>query len=255
MTASAHHHHHRHGHHHAARPPRAAERDRSSRSASRSISPSSSSRRSTASSAIRSRCWPMPATISSDVLGLVAAWGASVAGAAPAERPLHLWPAQLVDLVALLNAIILLIAVGAIMVEAIERLASPTPVAGVTVIVVALAGVVVNGLTALLLLGGGQRDLNVRSAYRPYGGRRGRQPRRRGGRRASSCSPAGCGSIPRSASPSRWSSSPPPGGCCARRSTWRCTPCRPASTPQAVRDHLRRMSPASRPSTICISGR
>jgi len=68
-------------------------------------------------------------------------------------------------LAALLNAIILLIAVGAIAAEAIRRLIAPTPVAGGTVIAVALAGVVVNGVVALLLSRAGHRhDLNVKSA-------------------------------------------------------------------------------------------
>jgi cobalt-zinc-cadmium efflux system protein len=68
-------------------------------------------------------------------------------------------------LAALLNAIILLIAVGAIAAEAIRRLLAPSPVAGGTVIVVALAGVIVNGAVALLLSRAGhQHDLNVRSA-------------------------------------------------------------------------------------------
>jgi cobalt-zinc-cadmium efflux system protein len=101
----------------------------------------------------------------SDVLGLVAAWGAgTLAQLRPSGRYTYGLRSSSI-LVALLNAIVLLIAVGAIMVEAIERLASPTPVAGLTVVVVALAGVLVNGLTAFLLLGGGQRDLNVRTAY------------------------------------------------------------------------------------------
>lgn len=68
-------------------------------------------------------------------------------------------------LAALLNAIILLIAVGAIAAEAIRRLLAPTPVAGGTVIAVAFAGVIVNGAVVLLLSRAGhQRDLNVRSA-------------------------------------------------------------------------------------------
>jgi len=69
-------------------------------------------------------------------------------------------------LAALLNAIILLIAVGAIAAEAIRRLAAPTPVAGETVIAVALVGVVVNGAVAGLLSRTGRRhDLNVESAF------------------------------------------------------------------------------------------
>ncbi|MDE2228971.1 MAG: cation transporter [Alphaproteobacteria bacterium] len=68
-------------------------------------------------------------------------------------------------LATLLNAIILLIAVGAIAAEAIRRLIAPAPVAGDTVIAVALAGVIVNGAVALLLSRAGhQHDLNVKNA-------------------------------------------------------------------------------------------
>ena len=68
-------------------------------------------------------------------------------------------------LAALLNAIILLIAVGGITVEAIQRLIAPEPVASMTMIVVASIGVVINGASAILLHGDHHRDLNLRSAF------------------------------------------------------------------------------------------
>jgi cobalt-zinc-cadmium efflux system protein len=68
-------------------------------------------------------------------------------------------------LAALFNAIVLLIAVGAIIVEAADHLAAPEPVAGVTVIVVAGIGVVINAATALLLWGGRHGELNSRAAF------------------------------------------------------------------------------------------
>jgi len=101
----------------------------------------------------------------SDVLSLAAAWGASVL---MQRRPSGRYTYGLRSssiLVALLNAIILLVAVGAIILEAVQRLMRPEPVAGMVVIIVALAGVAVNGLTAALLLGAGRADLNVRSAF------------------------------------------------------------------------------------------
>ena len=55
-------------------------------------------------------------------------------------------------LAALLNAVILLVATGAIAWEAIQRLFEPHPVAGVTVMVVAAIGIVINGLTAWMLM-------------------------------------------------------------------------------------------------------
>ena len=101
----------------------------------------------------------------SDVLGLVAAWTASVlARRHPTQRYTYGFRSSSI-LAALLNAIVLLIAVGAIAVEAVQRLFEPEPVAGGTLIAVALAGVAINGISALLLARGDRGDLNVRSAF------------------------------------------------------------------------------------------
>ncbi len=100
-----------------------------------------------------------------DVLSLAAAWAASLlARRIPSARYTY-GLGSFSILVALFNAIILLIAVGAIILEAAERLAAPVPVMGVTVVVVALVGVALNGVTALLLGRAAQSDLNVRAAY------------------------------------------------------------------------------------------
>ena len=100
-----------------------------------------------------------------DVLSLAAAWGASLlARRRPSGRYTYGLRSSSI-LVALLNAIILLVAVGAILLEAVQRLAKPAPVAGWTVIVIALIGVAVNGATAAALLAASQGDLNVRSAF------------------------------------------------------------------------------------------
>jgi cobalt-zinc-cadmium efflux system protein len=101
----------------------------------------------------------------SDVLSLAAAWGASVlALRRPSGRYTYGLRSSSI-LVALFNAIVLLIAVGAIILEAVQRFAVPEPVAGVTVMIVALVGVAVNGITAYFLFGMGRADLNVRAAY------------------------------------------------------------------------------------------
>jgi cobalt-zinc-cadmium efflux system protein len=68
-------------------------------------------------------------------------------------------------LAALGNAVLLLVAVGGIAWEAVQRLGRPGPVAGGTVMAVAAAGVVLNGVTALLFRAGRKRDINVRSAF------------------------------------------------------------------------------------------
>ena len=63
-------------------------------------------------------------------------------------------------LVALANAVTLLIAVGAIGWEAIGRLEHPQPVQGQTIAWVAFAGIIINGVTALLFMKNQDKDLN-----------------------------------------------------------------------------------------------
>jgi cobalt-zinc-cadmium efflux system protein len=100
-----------------------------------------------------------------DVLSLGAAWAAAaLTRRAPSLRYTYGLRSSSI-LVALLNAIVLLVAVGAIILASVERLAAPEPVAGLTVIVVALIGVALNGGCAIALSGLGLGDLNVRAAY------------------------------------------------------------------------------------------
>jgi cobalt-zinc-cadmium efflux system protein len=101
----------------------------------------------------------------SDVLGLVVAWaGAVMARRAPSPRFTYgLKKAPI--LAALANSLFLLIAVGAIGAEAIRRLFHPSSTEGGMVMIVASAGIVVNGLTALLFARGKDHDLNIRGAY------------------------------------------------------------------------------------------
>ncbi|ATL47329.1 cation transporter [Chitinophaga caeni] len=68
-------------------------------------------------------------------------------------------------LISLLNAVILLLAVGIIGYEAIRRFSNPEPVAGKTVAIVAGVGIVINAFTAYLFLKDKEKDLNVKSAY------------------------------------------------------------------------------------------
>jgi cobalt-zinc-cadmium efflux system protein len=65
----------------------------------------------------------------------------------------------------LFNAVFLLVAVGAIGWESIQRLLHPEPIAGVTVMAVAAAGIFINGFTAWLFASDGKGDLNIRGAY------------------------------------------------------------------------------------------
>jgi cobalt-zinc-cadmium efflux system protein len=101
----------------------------------------------------------------SDVLGLLLAWGAAyLARLRPTKRRTYGWRSSTI-LAALLNAVILLVAVGGIASEAIRRLYEPAPVASKTVIVVAAVGIVINAATALLFRGGRKHDLNIRGAF------------------------------------------------------------------------------------------
>jgi len=68
-------------------------------------------------------------------------------------------------LVALANAVTLLIAVGAIGWEAISRLQSPQPIEGQTIAWVAFAGIIINGATALLFMKNQKHDLNAKGAF------------------------------------------------------------------------------------------
>ncbi|KYK49127.1 cobalt transporter [Bradyrhizobium liaoningense] len=101
----------------------------------------------------------------SDVLGLVVAWGASIAARrAPSGRFTYGLRASTI-LAALANAVFLLVATGAIGWEAILRLQQPEPVAGVTVMVVAGIGILINGFTAMLFASGRKDDINIEGAY------------------------------------------------------------------------------------------
>lgn len=101
----------------------------------------------------------------SDVLGLVVAWG----GAALAQRP----PSKRFTyglrgssiLAALSNSLLLLVALGAIVLEAIQRFDHPAPVTGPTVSIVAGVGIVINLATAMLFARGRNSDINIRAAF------------------------------------------------------------------------------------------
>jgi cobalt-zinc-cadmium efflux system protein len=101
----------------------------------------------------------------SDVLSLVLAWAALAMARRPPTRKRTYGLGRGTILASLLNALVLLVAVGAMAWEAIQRLFAPVPVASLTVIVVAGIGVLVNGFTAWLFVGGAKGDVNIRGAY------------------------------------------------------------------------------------------
>ena len=99
-----------------------------------------------------------------DVVGLLLAWGAAWLSRRPPSRRYTWGLGRATIFAALANAVLLLVACGAIVWEAWHRLRDPEPVAGPTVIVVATVGVVINTLTALLFIRG-HADANVRGAF------------------------------------------------------------------------------------------
>lgn len=101
----------------------------------------------------------------SDVLGLVVAWaGARMALRSPSRRFSYgLKKASI--LAALINALLLLVAMGAIAAEAVRRLFDPSLPDGATVMAVAAVGIVINGATALLFARGASHDINIRGAF------------------------------------------------------------------------------------------
>ncbi|RTL51883.1 MAG: cation transporter [Bradyrhizobiaceae bacterium] len=101
----------------------------------------------------------------SDVLGLVVAWVAAILSKRQPTPRLTYGLRNSSILAALLNAILLLIASGAILLEAIQRLMEPEPIASKTVIVVATIGIAVNGITAWLFASGRKTDINIKGAY------------------------------------------------------------------------------------------
>ncbi|NLR73892.1 cation diffusion facilitator family transporter [Leeia aquatica] len=101
----------------------------------------------------------------SDVMGLLLAWAAAWMGRrTPSSRFTYGLRSSSI-LAALANALMLLLACGGIAWEAMRRLGEPPQVAGMTVTVVALIGIVINGLSAMLFIKGSKGDLNQRGAY------------------------------------------------------------------------------------------
>ena len=101
----------------------------------------------------------------SDVAGLLIAWGASVLTmrGPTARRTYGLRSSSI--LAAVVNAVFLLLALGAIAWEALTRFQAPEEIVAGTIAWVAGAGILINGATALLFMSGRKGDLNIRGAY------------------------------------------------------------------------------------------
>jgi cobalt-zinc-cadmium efflux system protein len=100
-----------------------------------------------------------------DVIALLLAWGAAwLSRKLPTDLHTYGYRGASI-LAALANAGLLLLGVGAIILEAIDRIRFPAVVAGSTVIWIAALGILINGATALLFMRGSEHDLNIRGAY------------------------------------------------------------------------------------------
>lgn len=104
----------------------------------------------------------------SDVAGLVLAWGGALAGKLrPNTRHTYGWKRGTI-LAAFANALLLLVAMGALAWEGIGRLFAPSPLSGaqgMTIMTVAGVGIAINTSTALLFMRGRKSDLNIRAAF------------------------------------------------------------------------------------------
>lgn len=101
----------------------------------------------------------------SDVLGLLLAWGASwLMRRRPTQR--YTYGLRRTSIyAAVINASLLLMVLGAIAIEAFQRLQNPVPVSGQIILGVALVGILINGITAWLLEKDHQQDLNLHGAF------------------------------------------------------------------------------------------
>ena len=100
----------------------------------------------------------------SDAIGLVMAWAAWWLGKkGPMPRFTYGYRGASI-MAALLNSLLLLVAIGGVVWESVMRLVHPEPAQGMIVMGVAAAGILVNGVTAWLFTKG-QSDLNIRAAF------------------------------------------------------------------------------------------
>ena len=101
----------------------------------------------------------------SDVLGLGVAWAGAALARRPATKRFTYGFKSSTILAAMMNALLLMVALGAIVLEATRRLGEPAPLVGPEIAAVAAVGIAVNGFTAWLFARGRRGDVNIRGAY------------------------------------------------------------------------------------------
>ncbi|MEX0693779.1 MAG: cation diffusion facilitator family transporter [Rhodospirillales bacterium] len=100
-----------------------------------------------------------------DVAGLLIAWGASVLATRPPSSRFTYGFGRATILAAFANAMAILIGVGAVLWEAVQRFSTPVEVPGLTILAVALVGIAINTGTALLFRKSRHGDLNAEGAF------------------------------------------------------------------------------------------
>ncbi|MDZ7765854.1 MAG: cation diffusion facilitator family transporter [Melioribacteraceae bacterium] len=102
----------------------------------------------------------------SDVLGINYCMGSELSGQKKSATKKYTYGLKKSSvLAAFLNAMILLVAIGIIIREAIGRFAEPQQIEGTTIMIVAGIGVVINAATAFLFFSGRKDDLNIKGAF------------------------------------------------------------------------------------------
>jgi len=101
----------------------------------------------------------------SDVFSLLLAWGANyLVNKAPTPKHTYGYKKSSI-LAAFFNSVILLVAMGAIILESVKRFSEPHPIPGDVVMIVAGIGVVINAISALLFFSGKDKDINLKGAF------------------------------------------------------------------------------------------
>ena len=100
-----------------------------------------------------------------DVVGLGAAWGATVLAKRAVTQRRTYGLRRTTILAALANGGLVLFAIGGVVWEAVQRLGAPPAVDGAIVAIVAAIGVVLNALAALMFAKGRKGDINIRGAF------------------------------------------------------------------------------------------
>ncbi|HEU0043319.1 cation diffusion facilitator family transporter [Sphingomonas sp.] len=101
----------------------------------------------------------------SDVAGLGVAWAGAVLARRPATKRFTYGFKSSTILAAMMNSLLLMVALGAVVLEATRRLGEPAPLVGGEIAAVAAVGIAVNGFTAWLFARGRHGDVNIRGAY------------------------------------------------------------------------------------------